>query len=101
MIFTFYLLPGVTLLSGTVQHFEQAKTTEFCVSCHTNQPYEESLYIDDGRFLPVAHFQNKRIPADHACYACHSDYTMFGDVDDKIRTIGLVCVSSSTVPDLA
>ena len=35
-----------------------------------------------------------RIPADHACYACHSDYTMFADVDDKIRTIGLICVSS-------
>ena len=47
------------------------------------------------------HFQNKRIPADHACYTCHSDYTMFGDVDDKIRTIGLICVSSSTVPDHA
>ncbi len=35
----------------------------------------------------AAHFQNKRIPADYACYACHSDYTMFGDVDDKIRGV--------------
>ena len=85
--FTFFLLPGVALLGGAAQHYEQAKTTEFCVSCHVNRPYEESLYIDDGRFLPAAHFQNRRVPAERACYACHSDYTMFGDVDDKIRGV--------------
>lgn len=85
--FTFFLLPGVALLGGAVQHYEQAKTTEFCVSCHVNRPYEESLYIDDGRFLPAAHFQNRRVPAERACFACHSDYTMFGDVDDKIRGV--------------
>ena len=86
--FTFFVLPGMALLGGTVQHYKQAKSTEFCVSCHINQPFGESLYIDDRRFLPAVHFQNKRIPADRACYACHSDYTMFGDVDDKIRGCG-------------
>jgi len=86
-IFAFFVLPGLVVLGGAVHHYEQAKTTEFCLSCHVNQPYGESLFIDDGRFLPAAHFQNNRIPADFACYTCHSDYTMFGDVDDKVRGV--------------
>lgn len=86
-MFAFFVLPGLVLLGGAAHHYEQAKTTEFCLSCHVNEPFGESLFIDDSRFLPAAHFQNNRIPADRACYTCHSDYTMFGDVDDKIRGV--------------
>ena len=82
-----FALPGLLLLGGAGQHYEQAKTTEFCLSCHIIQPYGESLRIDHARFLPAAHYQNKRIPIDKACYACHTNYTMFGDVDDKIRGV--------------
>ena len=80
-------LPGLLLVGGAGRHYEQAKTTSFCLSCHVIQPYGESLYIDHPRFLPAAHYQNKLIPADKACYTCHTSYTMFGDVDDKIRGV--------------
>ena len=83
----FFALPGLLLLGGANHHYQRAKSVEFCVSCHVIGPYRDSLFIDDPRFLPAAHFQNKRIPVRQACYACHSDYTMFGDVDDKIRGI--------------
>jgi cytochrome c-type protein NapC len=45
----------------------------------------KSLYIDDPTYVPAAHFQNNRIPKDHACFTCHTDYTMFGDVNAKMR----------------
>ncbi len=82
-----FALPGLLLLGGAGRHYEQAKTTGFCLSCHIIQPYGESLRIDDARFLPAAHYQNKRIPVDRACYTCHTNYTMFGDLDDKIRGV--------------
>lgn len=82
-----FVLPGLVLIGAASRHYEQAKTTQFCISCHAIDPFAESLLIDDPRFLPAAHYQNKRIPAERACYTCHSDYTMFGDFDDKVRGV--------------
>lgn len=80
-----FMLPGLVLLGGAARHYEQAQTTTFCLSCHLMEPWRESLHIDDPRFLPAAHYQNRRIPVDRACYTCHTNYTMFGGVDDKAR----------------
>lgn len=85
--FAFLALPGLLLVAGAGRHYEQAKTTRFCVSCHLIGPYEESLRIDHPAFLPAAHYQNRRLPAERACYACHTNYTMFGDFDDKVRGV--------------
>ena len=82
-----FVLPGLLLLGGAARHYEQAQTTTFCLSCHGMAPYGESLFIDDPRFLPAAHFQNRRVPVDRACYTCHTNYTMFGGVDDKVRGV--------------
>ena len=82
-----FALPGLVLLGGAVRHYEQAKTTTFCVACHRMEPWLESLHIDDPRFLPAAHYQNRRVPVDRACYTCHTNYTMFGGVDDKLRGV--------------
>lgn len=82
-----FLLPGLVLLGGAVRHYEQAQTTTFCLSCHLMEPWRESLHIDDPRFLPAAHYQNRRIPVDRACYTCHTNYTLFGGVDDKLRGV--------------
>ena len=82
-----FALPGLVLLGGTVRHYEQAKTTTFCLSCHLMEPWRQSQRIDDPRFLPAAHYQNRRVPVDRACYTCHTNYTMFGGVDDKLRGV--------------
>jgi cytochrome c-type protein NapC len=80
-----FLVPALASTLGAGLHLEKAKTTEFCLSCHEMQPYGESLMLDDSEYLPAAHFQNHRVPADSACYSCHTDYTMFGGVNAKMR----------------
>jgi cytochrome c-type protein NapC len=82
-----FILPGMALGMGFESHMERAQTTEFCLSCHVMEDYGRSLYVDDPSYLPAAHFQNNRIPRDHACYTCHTDYTMFGGVHSKLRGV--------------
>jgi len=81
----FFILPVVATALGASIHLEQSTSTQFCLSCHVMEPYGKSLLIDDPSYLPAAHFQNNRIPKDHACFTCHTDYTMFGDVNSKMR----------------
>lgn len=82
--FAMFLLPGLVLGLGTVRHLDESKSTTFCLSCHVMEPYGRSLLIEDPSHLPAAHFQNKRIPRDHACFTCHTHYTMFGDLRAKL-----------------
>lgn len=56
------------------------------------EAYGTSLYIDDPAYLPAAHFQNKHIPQERACFSCHTNYTMFGDLNDKVRGLRHVYV---------
>ena len=81
----FFILPIVATVLGASIHLEQSTSTQFCLSCHVMEPYGKSLSIDDPSYVPAAHFQNNRIPKDHACFTCHTDYTMFGDVNSKLR----------------
>lgn len=81
----FFILPIVATVLGASIHLENSTSTQFCLSCHVMEAHGQSLYIDDPSYLPAAHFQNNRIPKDHACFTCHTDYTMFGDVNAKMR----------------
>jgi len=83
----FLLLPAAVLTIGTGQHLERATTTSFCLSCHVMSDYGRSLHVDDGQLLAATHFQNRLVPRDKACYACHTDYTMFGDLAAKMRGV--------------
>lgn len=94
-----FLLPSMAVWAGVSQHMDRAKTTEFCLSCHTMEDYGRSLYVDDRSYLPAAHFQNNRVPRDHACYTCHTNYTMFGGLNDKLRGLSHVYVQYlGTIP---
>jgi cytochrome c-type protein NapC len=48
------------------------------------EPYGKSLHVDDATYLAAAHFQNHRVPADEACYTCHTNYAMFGTFKAKL-----------------
>ena len=48
--------------------------------------------MDDKSYIPAAHFQNNFVPRDHACFTCHTDYTMFGDYKAKWRGVHHVWV---------
>lgn len=78
------VLPLTITGIGTAHHLEQAKTTEFCVSCHVMEPYGQSLLLDDGAAVPAVHFQDRLMARETACYSCHTTYTMFGDLRAKL-----------------
>lgn len=80
----FFLLPAAALWGGYHLHMEHSKSTRFCMSCHVMEPYGRSLLIDDAEFVPAAHYQNRRIDRDHACFTCHTNYTLFGDYKAKL-----------------
>jgi nitrate/TMAO reductase-like tetraheme cytochrome c subunit len=79
----FAVLPAVATTFGMNAQLEASKSTEFCLSCHVMEPYGESLKLDDLAHIPAAHFQNSRVPRDHACFSCHTTYTMYGDAAAK------------------
>lgn len=95
-----FVLPITALVLGGVEHIERSKRTEFCLSCHPMENYGKSLFVDDKEFVPASHFQNKRIPRDNACFTCHTDYTMYGDMNAKMRGLKHVYIQYfGTVPD--
>lgn len=79
-----FFLPLFSLLLGMQNEITRSESTAFCLSCHIMEPYGRSLHIDDPSYLAAAHFQNHRIPADEACYTCHTDYAMFGPMKAKL-----------------
>lgn len=97
---SFFILPVAIGTVGTFEHLERSKETEFCLSCHTMEPYGRSLYVDDKEYTPANHFQNNRVPSDRACYTCHTDYTMYGDFNAKLRGLKHLYVQYlGTIPD--
>lgn len=96
----FFIMPVVALWAGTSTHLEHAKTTDFCLSCHVMEPYGRSLDLASTDYLPAAHYQNHRVTRDGACYACHTTYTLFGDVQAKLKGMKHLLVNYlGTVPD--
>lgn len=83
--FGLFVLPLALTAAGLSTHLDHAKSTEFCLSCHEMEPYGASLLVAEEGWLAAGHFQNQRVPQDKACYACHTDYTMFGDINAKLR----------------
>jgi cytochrome c-type protein NapC len=79
-----FFLPLFCLTAGMNNEMERSKSTSFCLSCHIMEPYGRSLRVDDPSYLAAAHYQNHRVPADEACYTCHTNYAMFGTFKAKL-----------------
>jgi cytochrome c-type protein NapC len=77
---------------GAATHLEHSKQTAFCLSCHMMEDYGKSLRVDDRSFIPAVHYQNHLVPRDQACFTCHTDYTMYGDLRAKLRGLRHVYV---------
>ena len=80
-----FLLPLLAGYGGIAAHLEHSKKTEFCLSCHVMERYGKSLLIDDRGHIPAVHFQNNLVPREAACYTCHTDYTLYGGINSKLR----------------
>jgi hypothetical protein len=93
------VLPVLAGFAGLSAHVEKSKETEFCLSCHVMEPYGRSLHIDDREHIPAVHFQNHLVPADRACFTCHTTYTLFGDYNAKLHGLRHVYVQYlGTIP---
>lgn len=86
------IMPGMALVLGVGAGISKSSERTFCASCHEMVPYEKSLLIDDKSFLPAAHFQSGAVSADNACYACHTDYTLYGGLEAKMNGLAHVWV---------
>ena len=87
ILIAIFALPVIVYVYGATTHLETAKQTDFCLSCHAMEPYGDSLKIDDSSYIPANHSQNNLIPSDKACYTCHTNYSMFGEI--KVKLSGL------------
>jgi cytochrome c-type protein NapC len=85
VVFTVCALPLLAIGSGTTYAIQASSTTEFCLECHEMGDYGRSLFIDDRTVLPATHYQNRLVERDRACFACHTDYAMWGDVKAKLN----------------
>ena len=95
-----FVLPSLALVVGFDAHVEKSKRTEFCLSCHTMEPYGKSLKIDDSEYIPASHVQNNRVVADEACFTCHTTYAMYGDVKAKLGGLRHMAINYfGTQPD--
>jgi nitrate/TMAO reductase-like tetraheme cytochrome c subunit len=93
------ILPVLSVWAGFNAQMERSTSTQFCLSCHVMADFGKSLHVDDKSYLPAAHFQNNFVPREHACFTCHTDYTMFGDYKAKWRGVHHVLVQYfGTVP---
>lgn len=95
-----FVIPIMVMAGGLSYQLETSKTTRFCLSCHVMEPYGESLHIDDQDHVPAAHFQNRRIDRESACFTCHTTYALFGDFKAKMTGVKHVWVNYlGTIPE--
>jgi cytochrome c-type protein NapC len=94
----FCIMPVVCTSWAASTHIERSKQATFCLSCHIMEPYGKSLYVDDPSYVAAAHFQNHRVPADEACYTCHTDYVFYGGLRAKVRGLRHIYVQYLGTP---
>jgi mono/diheme cytochrome c family protein len=79
------VLPGLCIGGGMSFHLQRSQQTRYCISCHSMASHGRSLYLLNPQYIPAQHFQNHFVPSTQACYACHTDYTMFGPWKDRLK----------------
>ncbi len=80
-------LPAVAFALASLVLMERSKKTEFCGSCHLMGPIEASVLEENSSLASVHVHKWGALPADGACYTCHSGYGIWGDVGAKYSGI--------------
>ena len=79
ILLALFLAPAIAAYGGVNEHVERARTTGYCLSCHVMSDYGKSLNAENPAAIPASHYQNNRIPRDHACISCNTEYGLSGD----------------------
>ncbi len=81
------VVPVPVMVLSTAVGLEQAKAIAFCRSCHVMGTFVEDMEDPASQRLAAIHFKNRYIQENH-CFACHTDYGLFGSVHAKIGGLG-------------
>jgi mono/diheme cytochrome c family protein/nitrate/TMAO reductase-like tetraheme cytochrome c subunit len=92
------VLPALCIGTGMSFHMQRSQQTAYCVSCHSMESHGQSLYVLNASYIPARHFQNHLVSPDKACYTCHTDYTMYGPLKDKIKGLGYLYMEYVSTP---
>jgi cytochrome c-type protein NapC len=92
------VLPALCIGTGMSFHMRRSQQTAYCISCHSMESHGQSLYVLDQNYIPAQHFQNHLVPPDEACYTCHTDYTMYGPVKDKLKGLRYLYLEYVSTP---
>jgi len=92
------ILPALCIGTGMSFHMQRSQQTAYCVSCHSMESHGQSLYVLNASYVPAQHFQNHLVSPDKACYTCHTDYTMYGPLKDKIKGLGYLYMEYVSTP---
>lgn len=92
LLITLCVLPLTVTSTGVAVGIRRSSQTTFCTSCHEMEPYGKSLFVDNPHALAAVHYQKRLIDRDQTCYACHTDYAMFGNAKAKINGLRHVWV---------
>jgi len=92
------VLPALCIGTGMSFHIQRSEQTRYCISCHSMESHGKSLYVLNPSYIPAQHFQNHFVPADKACYTCHTDYTMYGPLKDKLKGLRYLYMEYVSTP---
>jgi cytochrome c-type protein NapC len=92
------VLPALCIGTGMSFHMQRSQQTAYCISCHSMESHGESLHLEDTQYIPAQHFQNHLVPPDAACYTCHTDYTMYGPLKDKLKGLRYLYMEYVSTP---
>ena len=79
-------------------HMQRSQQTAYCISCHSMESHGQSLYVLNTNYIPAQHFQNHLVPPNQACYTCHTDYTMYGPLKDKLKGLRYLYMEYVSTP---
>jgi cytochrome c-type protein NapC len=86
------LLPVSVSLANLKRGVAESSQTRFCLRCHEMENHGRSLFVDDRHAVAAVHYQNRFVDRDTACYSCHADYALFGDLKAKLNGLHHVWV---------
>jgi cytochrome c-type protein NapC len=92
------ILPTLCIGTGMSFHMQRSKQTAYCISCHSMETHGQSLYVLNASYIPAQHFQNHLVQPNQACYTCHTDYTMYGPLKDKLKGIRYLYMEYVSTP---
>jgi cytochrome c-type protein NapC len=92
------VLPALCIGTGMSFHMQRSQQTAYCISCHSMESHGQSLHLEDAQYIPAQHFQSHLVPPDAACYTCHTDYTMYGPLKDKLKGLRYLYMEYVSTP---